>query len=250
MLLNEAIQECGLSKKALQYYEDKELIQPERLENGYRDYDAECIRRLKEIAVLKTLDLEVSDIKVILAKDYHDDIYSRAMHQIDYKTNLLQEQKRQIIALRKNQSGVEEMQKLNDQITYPYFYTNKLHLLYGSMNIFSLLLAVMMTYALSIPPMPALILPFALFVLVELYMEDSLLHKTRPYADNVAFTSKHLLLLFLLSLLRNLLLVVMLLSSIAMGHQLFQLLGGLWGIYSVFLCFRPIWNKAGHSSQD
>lgn len=36
MLINEVCQKCRLTKKAIEYYVEQQLVQPEILENGYR----------------------------------------------------------------------------------------------------------------------------------------------------------------------------------------------------------------------
>lgn len=38
MLRNEIQNKTGLTSKAIEYYEEKGLIKPLKLENGYRDY--------------------------------------------------------------------------------------------------------------------------------------------------------------------------------------------------------------------
>ncbi|NLO84124.1 MAG: MerR family transcriptional regulator [Clostridiales bacterium] len=44
---------CNTTRKALAYYEEKQLISPTVLENGYRDYSSEDIAAIKEISVLR-----------------------------------------------------------------------------------------------------------------------------------------------------------------------------------------------------
>lgn len=66
MLINEVCKKCGVTKKAIEYYVEQKLIQPEMLENGYRNfYDAD-IEKLKKIAVLRRLGLSVQSIKEVL----------------------------------------------------------------------------------------------------------------------------------------------------------------------------------------
>ena len=67
MLIQEACKQCGLTKKALEYYESKELVAPKVLENGYRDYTEEQVERLKEISVLRQCGLGVGEIKEIFS---------------------------------------------------------------------------------------------------------------------------------------------------------------------------------------
>lgn len=68
MLRSEVEEKTGLSRKAIEYYEDKGLIHPQRLENGYRDYSDEDIKLLKEIALLTKLGLSLGQVKDILLK--------------------------------------------------------------------------------------------------------------------------------------------------------------------------------------
>lgn len=66
MLIHEVCNRCGLTKKAVEYYEQQGLIAPHILENGYRDYDAEQVHVLKEIAVLRRCGLSILDIRTVL----------------------------------------------------------------------------------------------------------------------------------------------------------------------------------------
>lgn len=69
MLIHEVCKECNLTKKAVEYYTEQGLICPKVLKNGYRDFSESDIERLKKIAVLRGLDLAVSDIQTVLASD-------------------------------------------------------------------------------------------------------------------------------------------------------------------------------------
>ena len=66
MLIKDVCKECKLTKKAIEYYEKQGLIRPEIGENNYRNYNAEDVSVLKEIAVLRKLGVSISDIKTIL----------------------------------------------------------------------------------------------------------------------------------------------------------------------------------------
>ena len=61
---------CGLTKKAVEYYERKGLIQPLYRENGYRDYSEAEVKRLQEIAVLRRLGLSVAEIGAMLDTEH------------------------------------------------------------------------------------------------------------------------------------------------------------------------------------
>lgn len=66
MLIKEVCERCQLTKKAIEYYEAKNLISPQILENGYREYSEADISILKEISVLRKCGISIADIKEIL----------------------------------------------------------------------------------------------------------------------------------------------------------------------------------------
>lgn len=66
MLIREVCEKCGLTKKTIEYYESKNLISPEILENKYRDYSEADICVLKEISLLRKCGISIADIKEIL----------------------------------------------------------------------------------------------------------------------------------------------------------------------------------------
>lgn len=66
MLINEVCKKCRLTKKAIEYYAEQELVQPETLDNGYRNFSDADIERLKKIAILRRLGLSVQSIKEVL----------------------------------------------------------------------------------------------------------------------------------------------------------------------------------------
>ncbi len=64
MRIKEVEKETGLTAKAIRLYESKGLLTVERhAGNDYRDYSEEDVKRLKTIAVLRKLDVSISDIK-------------------------------------------------------------------------------------------------------------------------------------------------------------------------------------------
>lgn len=56
----------GLSHTTIIYYEKRNLIQPVRLENGYREYSFEDIITLKKVIVLRNLGLSSNEIECVL----------------------------------------------------------------------------------------------------------------------------------------------------------------------------------------
>ncbi len=66
MTIKEVCQASGLTKKAVAYYEKCGLLQPGVEGNGYRSYSEEDLERLKEISILRCLNLSVADIGAVL----------------------------------------------------------------------------------------------------------------------------------------------------------------------------------------
>lgn len=66
MLINEVSKITELTKKAIEYYVEKELISPSILENGYRDFSNTQVEQLKKIFVLRKLGISTEDIKTLL----------------------------------------------------------------------------------------------------------------------------------------------------------------------------------------
>ena len=65
MLINEAAKKCNITKKAIQYYVEQGLITPNVLENGYKDFSEDEVKRLKQIVLYRRLDLSISEIKKV-----------------------------------------------------------------------------------------------------------------------------------------------------------------------------------------
>lgn len=72
MQLKEICKQTGLTKKAIEYYSGQGLISPKVLANGYRDFAPQDVIRLRKIAVLRGLRLNVGEIKAVLEDDTGD----------------------------------------------------------------------------------------------------------------------------------------------------------------------------------
>ncbi len=51
MLRSEIQKETGLTRKSIEYYEDKGLIHPQKSENDYRDYSIKDLEILKKVSI-------------------------------------------------------------------------------------------------------------------------------------------------------------------------------------------------------
>ena len=66
MLLNEIINEVGMTKRAVKYYEEKGLLSVDKDSNGYRNYSAQDVETLKKISVYRKLGIGIKDIQSLL----------------------------------------------------------------------------------------------------------------------------------------------------------------------------------------
>lgn len=66
MLRGEVQKQTGLTRKAIEYYEEKGLVAPHREENGYRSYSELDVEKLHKIATLRRLGLRLNEVEDIL----------------------------------------------------------------------------------------------------------------------------------------------------------------------------------------
>lgn len=78
MLINEISKKTGLTKKAIDYYTNKGLLEPKVLENGYREYSEKDLEILGRISVLRKLSIGIDEIKLVLSNDNPDILSSIA----------------------------------------------------------------------------------------------------------------------------------------------------------------------------
>jgi len=67
MNIGEAAKQCELPAKTIRYYEDIELIQPERAGNGYRDYSVEDVHRLIFLQRSRSLGFTIEECRSLLS---------------------------------------------------------------------------------------------------------------------------------------------------------------------------------------
>ncbi len=61
--IGEVAKLSGVSVRALRHYESLDLIQPERRDNGHREYSANDIARLHQVLVFRSMGLPLSQVK-------------------------------------------------------------------------------------------------------------------------------------------------------------------------------------------
>lgn len=63
--IGDIIEMMPVTHRTLRFWEEAGLIQSVRLENGYRCYDEENVRKIKQTVILRQLDLPIRDIEAI-----------------------------------------------------------------------------------------------------------------------------------------------------------------------------------------
>lgn len=77
MQINEICKQTGLTKKAVEYYQDKGLVSPVTKENGYREFKEDDLRNLNTIALLRRLGLNIDEIKKVIESKDKDSVLMR-----------------------------------------------------------------------------------------------------------------------------------------------------------------------------
>lgn len=91
MIISKVCKVTGLTKKAVEYYIERGLVNPEIDESGYREFSKMDIDTLRQVSVLRMLGVTVQEIKAILQSSQQVEELRRCVlkRQLEYK---LQEQ--------------------------------------------------------------------------------------------------------------------------------------------------------------
>lgn len=106
MRINEAAEQLGLSQRALKYYEKEGLLEVRRDENGYRNYNAQDLERLKKISLYRKLGIAIKDIESLL----NTEDPARLREILAQKRDQLQQDQTQLQSLEKylNDGNLDE----------------------------------------------------------------------------------------------------------------------------------------------
>lgn len=85
MLRNEIQNKTGLTRKAIEYYEEKGLINPQKTENGYRDYSENDLEVLIKVSLFRKLGISVTEIEDYLSTGISSlsSVLRRKQHQLE-----------------------------------------------------------------------------------------------------------------------------------------------------------------------
>ncbi|MDI6044535.1 MerR family transcriptional regulator [Streptococcus equi subsp. zooepidemicus] len=96
MLRNEIQNKTGLTRKAIEYYEEKGLINPQKTENGYRDYSENDLEVLIKVSLFRKLGISVTEIEDYLSTGISSlsSVLRRKQHQLE-----VEEKKKEVLEL-------------------------------------------------------------------------------------------------------------------------------------------------------
>lgn len=90
----------GITRKNIRFYEEQGLINPQRAENGYREYEEADVHRLMQIKLLRKLGVPIEEIRRVF----------------DGKISLCDCLDRHQDELERQKEGLAKMQAVSDQI--------------------------------------------------------------------------------------------------------------------------------------
>lgn len=102
MLRNEVQEKTNLSRKAIEYYEEKGLVHPKKLENGYRDYSDGDVEVKKKISLLRNLGLSISEIALYL--DSKEEVLASILRRKEHELDICEKRKNVLNLIVKGES--------------------------------------------------------------------------------------------------------------------------------------------------
>lgn len=111
---------CGLSTRALRHFEQKGLLRPQRLGNGYRAYGEQEVARLQHLLFYRELGLPLQDIKGILDRQDFDSKAALQNHLVQLKEKAAR-MERLINTLEKTIAHEEGRKAMNDKEKFEGF---------------------------------------------------------------------------------------------------------------------------------
>ena len=116
MNIGKAAQKSQLPAKTIRYYEEVCLIKPSRAENGYRDYSAKDVHRLRFLQRSRSLGFTIEECRLLLSLYDNDqrasaDVKSLAQDKIGEIDRKIEELKSQLKCCKEVMAKMQE--KLN-----------------------------------------------------------------------------------------------------------------------------------------
>ena len=104
-------QQTGLSAKTIRYYESIGILRPpQRLHNGYREYNEEDLERARFVAGARSLELSLDEVSELLAMQDRREAPCRTMlNQIKHKADQISER---ILLLQRMEKDLRKLYRL------------------------------------------------------------------------------------------------------------------------------------------
>ena len=112
MKINEVCNITGLTKKAIDYYQEKGIINPKFDESGYREFNKSEIERLRQVSVFRSLGLSVSEIKKVLDSKFSKEELRKCVIRKQFDNELSEKQTQLLEKL----SDGKDIEKINAEI--------------------------------------------------------------------------------------------------------------------------------------
>lgn len=130
MKINEVEKKLGITRDALRYYEKEKLIVPLRDNNGYRSYCQDDLRVIKNIMMLRSLDISIDEIKAIfnnelLISECLENKEQELINEINRKRNIINQIKMNLVRRKAYYAYLKVPEYLKDEC-YVLFGTNQL----------------------------------------------------------------------------------------------------------------------------
>lgn len=130
MKINEVEKKLGITRDALRYYEKEKLIVPLRDSNGYRSYCQDDLRVIKNIMMLRSLDISIDEIKAIfnnelLISECLENKEQELLKEINKKRNIINQIKMNLVRRKAYYGYLKVPEYLKDEC-YVLFGTNQL----------------------------------------------------------------------------------------------------------------------------
>lgn len=110
MKINEVCNATGLTKKAINYYQKKKIIDPKIDESGYRQFNEFEIERLKQVSILRSLGLSVLEIKRVLDSKFSKEELRKSVIRKQLE-NELSEKQTQLLEQLSDGKNIEEIDR-------------------------------------------------------------------------------------------------------------------------------------------
>lgn len=123
MKIGDITNKFGISHRSLHYWEDAGILSCTRGENGYRYYDEENIRRIKQIVLLRKLRLSIPSIHAIFTSEE----MSKAIEVFSEHLNETKKEKEQLDALSRVLRQMINMLQDRQEMTSVYSFLDANH---------------------------------------------------------------------------------------------------------------------------